>query len=326
MVRRGLPKFFDIDAACLADVSCTLGLEAGAVHTLSQSQRAASQLLSDSIHEATSAEAAISVTFLEKANGENAQVSYHSATGQWVLCSKNVSILASSVSELELPQWADRRYRFARQIGSLWFLQLSTLEDSSCRALKDQLTSATLIGEMVGGSGAHLVQYGADRKLQWYAVVPHHGDEPCWLPSRSQSFLQTVGLPTVEFHHVQVYREVEPLLEALKTMVITVEKTPLSEAGEGYVLYIARQAAKAAAHSPVDATIDGRVIHMGKLKTGEYRVLRRMRDKAKHFAKSAGTLLVEDVLDDFRREANLLEETVAQTHATTLGNSPALPQ
>ena len=31
-----------------------------------------------------------------------------------------------------------------------------------------------------------------------------------------------------------------------------------------------------------------KVIHLAKLKTAEYRVLRRMRDKGKHFARSAG--------------------------------------
>ena len=65
---------------------------------------------------------------LEKANGENAQVSYHADSAKWVLCSKNVSLLASTASELQLPQWQDRRYRFARQIGAVWFLQLSKLE------------------------------------------------------------------------------------------------------------------------------------------------------------------------------------------------------
>lgn len=34
---------------------------------------------------------------------------------------------------------------------------------------------------------------------------------------------------------------------------------------------------------------------MGKLKTAEYRLLRRMRERAKHFARSGGRVLVEDV-------------------------------
>jgi len=320
VVRRGLPKFFDIDAACLAEASCSLGAPGtmASQATLSQSQGAASKLLADSIQQAISANAAISLTKLQKANGENVQVSYHLPTGQWVLCSKNVSILASCAPELELPQWADRRYRFARQVGALWFQQLSALEEASCKSLRKTLASATLIGEMVGGSGAHLVQYGPDRKLQWFAVVPHEGEEACWVPSRSHSFFQKIGLPGVEFgHHMEVYKTVESLLDALSQMVLTVEKAPLSEAGEGYVLYISAQPDT----SHLDEANGSRVIHMGKLKTAEYRALRRMRDKAKQFAKSAGCLLVEDVLEDFRREATLLEEDVVETHANTLGSS-----
>ena len=320
VVRRGLPKFFDIDAACLAEASCSLGAPGTMVSqaTLSQSQGAASKLLADSIQQAISANAAISLTKLQKANGENVQVSYHATTGQWVLCSKNVSILASCAPELKLPQWADRRYRFARQVGALWFQQLSALEEASCKSLRETLASATLIGEMVGGSGAHLVQYGPDRKLQWFAVVPHEGEEACWVPSRSHSFFQKIGLPSVEFgHHMEVYKTVESLLDALSQMVLTVEKAPLSEAGEGYVLYISAQPDT----SHLDEANGSRVIHMGKLKTAEYRALRRMRDKAKQFTKSAGCLLVEDVLEDFRREATLLEEDVVETHANTLGSS-----
>ena len=315
MVRRGLPKFFDIDTACLADVSSILGGDSCDMPSRSQSQVAAAKLFAESIKRATSSNALISVTRLQKANGENAQVSYHAATGQWVLCSKHVSILASCASELELPQWADRRYRFARQVAALWFLQLSALEESSCGVLKDKLASRTLIGEMVGGSGAHLVQYGPDRKLQWFAIVPHQGDEACWLPSLSSKFFHKIGLPTVEFGQEQeVYATAATFLEALHKMVVTVEKAPLSEAGEGYVLYIT------AGSAPDRFEAGAKVIYLGKLKTAEYRVLRRMRDKAKHFAKSAGCLLVEDVLEDFKREATMLEDEVVQAHATALGN------
>ena len=314
VVRRGLPKFFDVDTACLADVSSILGGDSCDMPSRSQSQVAASKLFAASIKQATSSNALISVTRLQKANGENAQVSYHAATGQWVLCSKNVSILASCASELELPQWADRRYRFARQIAALWFLQLSALEESSCGVLKDTLASRTLIGEMVGGSGAHLVQYGPDRKLQWFAIVPHQGDEACWLPSLSSKFFHKIGLPTVEFGQQEVYATAATFLEALRKMVMTVEKTPLNEAGEGYVLYIT------AGSTPDRLEAGAKVIYLGKLKTAEYRVLRRMRDKAKHFAKSAGCLLVEDVLEDFKREATMLEDEVVQAHATALGN------
>ena len=138
------------------------------------------------------------------------------------------------------------------------------------------------------------------------------------MPSRSQSFFQKIGLPCVEFgHHVEVYKTVESLLDALSQMVLTVEKAPLSEAGEGYVLYISAQADT----SRLEEANDSRVIHMGKLKTAEYRARRRMRDKAKQFAKSAGCLLVEDVLEDFRREAALLEGDVVETHVDALGNS-----
>lgn len=50
-------------------------------------------------------EATVIETFqLEKANGENAQVSYCVPLDAWVICSKNVSLLARN--EADLPQFS----------------------------------------------------------------------------------------------------------------------------------------------------------------------------------------------------------------------------
>ncbi|CAK9062974.1 unnamed protein product [Durusdinium trenchii] len=297
VVRRGLPKFFDLESGTL-EARTTPG----------------STLLMESLRAAEGA-SSLAVTRLEKANGENAQVSYHADSAKWVLCSKNVSLLASTASELQLPQWQDRRYRFARQIGAVWFLQLSKLEDSSQLCLRETLSSATLIGEMVGGSGAHLVQYGPERQLRWFAMVPHEGDEACWSPSRSQAFFKAMGLPTVDFAASPPLRAAkgEALLAQLAPLAAAVEAAPVADAGEGAVIYVTA--------TPKEAE-EEKVIHLGKLKTAEYRLLRRMRDRAKQFARSAGCVLVEEVQEDFEREARYnahVSEEVVKNHSLGLG-------
>ena len=63
------------------------------------------------------------------------------------------------------------------------------------------------------------------------------------------------------------------------------------------------------------------MIFLGKLKTAEYRLMRRMRDKAKHFARSAGGLLVEDVVKDFEEDqvnALRLQKRLTQYHLISL--------
>ncbi|OLQ06269.1 hypothetical protein AK812_SmicGene10439 [Symbiodinium microadriaticum] len=285
LVRRGLPKFFDFDAQAMSD-----NLDGG-----SFSQKVCRSLVG-SVKEAISSGSIIELSRLDKANGENAQVSYFTGTGQWVLCSKNVSLLAANAGELELPQWSDRRYRFARHVAELWFAQLSVLPEASRKLLEEMLASRTLVGEMIGGSGAHLVDYGALRRLQWFAIVPNYGDELCWPPSSSIAFLQQTGLPTVTLKIVGQgpFKSVEETLSALQETFMVTEKSKLEDVGEGYVMYLTSKSRK-------DDT--GQVVNLAKMKSADYRLLRRMRDRAKLFAQRAGSMLVDDAVEEYRKEA-----------------------
>ncbi|CAE7883709.1 unnamed protein product, partial [Symbiodinium necroappetens] len=285
LVRRGLPKFFDFHAQAMSD-----NLDGD-----SFSQKVCRSLVG-SVKEAISSGSIIELSRLDKANGENAQVSYFTGTGQWVLCSKNVSLLAANAGELELPQWSDRRYRFARHVAELWFAQLSVLPEASRKLLEEMLASRTLVGEMIGGSGAHLVDYGALRRLQWFAIVPNYGDELCWPPSSSIAFLQQTGLPTVTLKIVGPgpFKSVEETLSALQETFMATEKSKLEDVGEGYVMYLASKSRK-------DDT--GQVVNLAKMKSADYRLLRRMRDRAKLFAQRAGSMLVDDAVEEYRKEA-----------------------
>eukprot|EP00439_Symbiodinium_sp_Y106_P022885 s4688_g2.t2 len=285
LVRRGLPKFFDFDAQAMSD---TLDGD-------SFSQKVCRSLVG-SVKEAISSGSIIELSRLDKANGENAQVSYFTGTGQWVLCSKNVSLLAANASEIELPQWSDRRYRFARHVAELWFAQLSVLPEASRKLLEEMLASRTLVGEMIGGSGAHLVDYGALRRLQWFAIVPNYGDELCWPPSSSIAFLQQTGLPTVTLKIVGPgpFKSVDETFSALQETFLSTEKSKLQDVGEGYVMYLTSKSHK-------DDT--GQVVNLAKMKSADYRLLRRMRERAKLFAQRAGSMLVDDAVEEYRKEA-----------------------
>ena len=249
------------------------------------SQKACRSLV-NSIRDAVSAGLLIELSMLDKANGENAQVSFFPGTGQWVLCSKNVSLLAANASELELPQWSDRRYRFARHVAESWFAQLSALTDASCKLLEQTLAYGTLVGEMIGGSSAHLVDYGPERRLQWFAIVPNHGDEFCWPPSRSIAFMRNAGLPTVNLKPVvpAALASAEEVFKALQESCLATERAALQEVGEGYVMYLTSLSC--------DNT-RSHVVHLGKMKSADYRLLRRMRDRAKVFAQRGGSMLIE---------------------------------
>jgi hypothetical protein len=57
-----------------------------------------------------------------KANGENVQVSWNSDAEAWVVCSKNVALVAKRPQDLA--RYTDSRFGFAREMASVWFTQL----------------------------------------------------------------------------------------------------------------------------------------------------------------------------------------------------------
>lgn len=69
--------------------------------------------------------AKVNVYKLNKANGENAQVSYCKTLNEWVISSKNVAILLGS--PMDLKYYKGERYGFAILIAQAWFKILEKL-------------------------------------------------------------------------------------------------------------------------------------------------------------------------------------------------------
>lgn len=56
---------------------------------------------------------------LNKANGENCQVSYFATTDEWVVSSKNVSVFVREPADVKL--YKEERYQFAALMAEQWF-------------------------------------------------------------------------------------------------------------------------------------------------------------------------------------------------------------
>lgn len=54
-----------------------------------------------------------------KANGENTQISYCKELSAWIVCSKNVCVLARSIEDLNL--YKKLRYNYACLMAECWF-------------------------------------------------------------------------------------------------------------------------------------------------------------------------------------------------------------
>ena len=102
--------------------------------------------------------AKVHVYRLNKANGENAQISYFPPTDEWVASSKNVSVFVKDPVDLKLYQ--GERYGFAKLIASTWFELLKNRKKNDIEELKKDLTDRALVGEYCGNPDfQHLVKY-----------------------------------------------------------------------------------------------------------------------------------------------------------------------
>eukprot|EP00397_Hematodinium_sp_SG-2012_P011041 GEMP01011169.1.p1 GENE.GEMP01011169.1~~GEMP01011169.1.p1 ORF type:complete len:867 (+),score=182.77 GEMP01011169.1:31-2631(+) len=240
LLRRGVPKFFDVSPEVLQELrqECSSGICA--------------------------------VVSTEKANGENAQISRFQ--DWWVIASKNVCLIARSAADVEL--YTEARYRFATEIGRIFFAMLERMSDNAQRAEFEKCCRYnTLVGELTGFT-QHFVRYDK-RDIMFFAVVPKCGRFTCRSPMDAILRLKSFGLPVI-----QVKLRVGHFEE-----VVGVNEPVFSENSEGCVSYV---------------VVRGNVVGMYKVKTRRYQLLRKLRAKSKRFA--TGGVQDDAMMAEFRQE------------------------
>lgn len=80
--------------------------------------------------------------YIEKANGENAQISY--SNGLWVVCSKNRVMFVKE--EKDLDSMDRSRFVLTTEIARSWFGYYNKLSAEQQNQLKQDLEELTLIG------------------------------------------------------------------------------------------------------------------------------------------------------------------------------------
>lgn len=123
----------------------------------------------------------------EKVNGENAQVSYNYEYDAWVICSKNVSLLASSLQDLAM--YRQQRYNYALLIAQQWFKLLKNMPKDKILQLKKLLDGYTAVGEYCGHPDhQHLVRY-EEEGIIWFAIVDNFSEQFCIDPLKAKKQL-----------------------------------------------------------------------------------------------------------------------------------------
>lgn len=211
-----------------------------------------------------------------KANGENVQVSWNPDISAWVICSKNVALVAQRRPDVN--KYAGDRFNFAKEMAHVWFDRLNEIEkqfgQDGVTALKQDLSNNTLIGEYIGSAEhQHLVKYSRVTII-FYAIVDNNSEDDCWPCDQAWQLFSKYGLDKVHALSLGSFTNFDALADCLCTTFKDVAKSEIAKDEEGNVLYFIKR------------TKDGsgdKVLSLSKLKTLEYRLFRKMREKLRGF-------------------------------------------
>eukprot|EP00361_Fabrea_salina_P001476 CAMPEP_0202430446 /NCGR_PEP_ID=MMETSP1345-20130828/3886_1 /ASSEMBLY_ACC=CAM_ASM_000843 /TAXON_ID=342563 /ORGANISM="Fabrea Fabrea salina" /LENGTH=1162 /DNA_ID=CAMNT_0049041933 /DNA_START=84 /DNA_END=3572 /DNA_ORIENTATION=+ len=308
-IRRGFKKFFDIKLEYVQQSNTKnldkLGSFAGNYPKLSGTSE--SEILRHTIFfEAENAilreEAAIDIYKTNKANGENAQISYVGCLDSWVISSKSVSLLARALEDLERYR-NDKtdRYKFSLLIAEAWFGILETMPQETVSELKREIEGFTLTGEYVGNPKfQHLVTYN-EIQILFYAMVQNDSSESTVPPLKAFTLFKKYGLDHVPIVKLGSFQSISEMYSALEGTFRTTSSEELDVGEEGSVLYIVKNSDPA---SPVLKSVEDWLLYesplelslgelgfalsgqttlsLCKLKTLEYRIFRKLREKISH--------------------------------------------
>jgi hypothetical protein len=238
--RRGLIKFFDISdksiKAILEENEKSIDKKYKGVHYAIFSE--IENVLSCNEELPPEHKAKVHLYRLNKANGENAQISYFAPTDEWVISSKNVSIFVKEPLDIKLYQ--GERYGFAALMANTWFNLLEGRSKNELQELKEDLTGKTLVGEYCGNPDyQHLVKYD-EVTIFFYALVENKSQHSCLPPPEAFRVLQKHKLPIVKNYENSFYgkyTDYKELGQNLMQLFNTVATSSIFQDEEGSVLY-----------------------------------------------------------------------------------------
>ncbi|CAD8160913.1 unnamed protein product [Paramecium octaurelia] len=202
----------------------------------------------------------------EKANGENCQISYCKDIDGWSISSKNKTLVIRNENDLEAQCYQKYSYQVALMIAKQWFKDLKQL-NQPIEGLKNILQDHTFIGEFCGHSQLqHLIRYD-EVQIRFFSIVKKNGIETCLSPKFSQQIFDNFQLKTVKFREI-VANGIEELKMKMLQLSNEISQMSLKEMGEGSVLYFCNAE-------------NDECLSLAKLKTIEYRIIRKIREKLK---------------------------------------------
>ena len=228
----------------------------------------------------------IEIIKLMKANGENAQISYVKQFDYWVIASKNVCLLAKTRNDLEdyspkTKSGKPTRYSFAYIIGQCWFDILQNFTKEEINKIKEYLNGKTFVGEYVGNQfHQHLIRYMKHTILFFGIVVNDSCDSSIPVIEAFEKFKE-FKLDVVPYEYIGIAESFDELCDKLKKLYVRIAESSIIDEEEGSVIYLSRTYAS---HFDSDKEYrkEDKILSLCKLKTWEYRVYRKLREKIKN--------------------------------------------
>jgi hypothetical protein len=167
------------------------------------------------------------------------------------------------------------------EIAHCWYNYLTELSGDGknpekINSLKEDLSNVTLVGEYIGNpTHQHMVLYNRET-LIFYGVVSNYSDMLCWPIDKALSLFKKHHLDVVIVQSLGLYSTYDALCDGLYKAFRDVAKGKIVEEEEGSVVYLTHR------DKSGDKSLD-RVLSMAKLKTIEYRIFRKMREKLRGY-------------------------------------------
>mmetsp|Transcript_6287 Transcript_6287/g.6174 ORF Transcript_6287/g.6174 Transcript_6287/m.6174 type:complete len:433 (+) Transcript_6287:344-1642(+) len=271
--------------------------------------------------------ASVEVYKTNKANGENAQVSYARPIDAWIISSKNVSIAARSQEDFDKLNL--ERYNFAKLIGVEWFKHISTLSRDLIEDLKNDLDGFTFVGEYVGNKEyQHLVKYN-ETTILFFAYVDNNSPYSFMSPLKAFSLFEKYHLNRVKVEYIGNMRTLDELYRNLGNLYNKISSEALIDEGEGSVIYLLKnQTPDSSVLHAANSTIFGNqpsnfteeelsqailsqiALSASKMKTLEYRIFRKLREKIKNMVSEKRKVSAQSSLHKFINETQDLAREI----------------
>ena len=136
----------------------------------------------------------------------------------------------------------ESRYFIARSIGLCWFGYLSSMQEATVNALKEELNDKTFVGEYVGKSQLiNLIKYPKEAII-FHAVVHNQRHSStaahnAYCLSNGLQILKNFGLDVVPQQTHGIFTNYSQLCDQLKMIYEEVAASTLTTNEEGAVIY-----------------------------------------------------------------------------------------